>query len=344
MSRNLEINHLNIEIFRLLYSFSLIFVFPQYVSPSIGLIPSDIFSYPVFFREFVHFIPSSHLISILEVFKLLSLIFVLFNWFPRFFSLICFSVWIFLHGIEFGLGKIDHHLVLASPLLWFGIFGWKKRLLPVYLTIASLSSFYFTAGLIKLLSGYLFSQDSAIRGILEYYRVIYGINSPALAWEIPYKIFDILTVLFEVSFVILFFIPEVVFWFVVFALFFHFGVKFSLGIDFIQLFTLYIMFMSFRGYDFNIILRFRTKMKGSFIFLIPLSLFTVNMIWTGKLTIQEIYHFLHIDLDRFYLWCCLCSLTFLEMVSRIPDDIRKPSIILIRKLFSRCSYARENLP
>src|SRR5690606_10933416 len=99
---------------------------------------------------------------------------------PRAASLTALASWVLLQGFEASLGKIDHDLIMAAPLLAFGVHGWKDGTSRgVYLVAALLSCFFLTAGLIKLFSGWLNFRASAVAGLMRYYEAVYGSNLSA---------------------------------------------------------------------------------------------------------------------------------------------------------------------
>lgn len=196
--------HVNLDIYRVVYVSYLLAVAPRWLNPDVGALPPQMFVAPLGVHWWLSSAPAPGVIVAVEFIRWAALVLVLLKLMPRAASLVAFAAWFWLGGVESGFGKIDHDLIMAAPLLAFAAFGWEEPSpRGVYVVAALVSSFFFTAGLIKLFSGWLNFKASAVEGILHYYEAVYGRDSRELL-ALPFAFFktlDIATVALECSFV-----------------------------------------------------------------------------------------------------------------------------------------------
>lgn len=258
-----------LAIYRIAYALALLFVWPSPSLRPLGELPDGFFCPPLGPFMLLSRFPSPDLLTALELANQFGLVFLLIGLYTRQTSWLVGLLQLFLCGVRFSSGKIDHDLlIMAVPLLmsftsWGHAFsadgfrekvrqapGFREPATSQLTYFALLLGFtFFTSGIMKALTGWANPSASATRGYLYVYlhhyewaandfnRWLAGIH-PFAFW----KALDYLTLAFEMGFLLSVVSQRAFSAFLLAAIGFHVGVMLMLSIDFSKLLLVYMVF------------------------------------------------------------------------------------------------------
>ena len=230
----------------------------------IALFPEGFFNPPPFFSLFFSEILPLHYFQITDILIYVGLFSVLTGFFTKISGIITAFLIVVSSGFLYSSGKIDHGF-----LIWFGLFlfsfsGWGKSFSvdsilnknknkkthnwTVSLYSMALGFAFFTAGFIKLVSGWLSSSEAMLRGFfLRNYYVQHKQDYLASYFEnfdffLFWEAGDWFTILFEMLFFISIFWVANFRFFTVLAVFFHGAVLLLFNIAFSSYMIIYVLF------------------------------------------------------------------------------------------------------
>lgn len=259
-----KFNAKHLSLYRLLFLSSVFIItgVPQY-SFRIENFPEGFFNPPPFFSLFFNSILPQTYFNIVDVFIPIGLFFVLIGFRTKLFGILTSLVIIISNGFIFSTGKIDH-----SFLIWFLLFilsfsGWgnhysldskffnkkfKVNNWTISLYSMAIGFAFFTAGMVKLVSGWLNTSDSMLRlffyrnyyiqGKQDYLASNFEFFSNPLFWELG----DWFTIFFEIGFLYVIFWPSNFRFFTLLAVFFHGLVLLMFNIAFSSYLVVYLLF------------------------------------------------------------------------------------------------------
>lgn len=225
---------------------------------SIATLPDAYFNPPVGPLMVLSSAPSSIFLVLLQVLVTVGLILLLVGYRTALVSYSLPVVLIFLAGIRFSTGKIDHDiLIYLLPLFLARAWGSQlavrsERFAAPRLDILALflGFFFLSSGVIKAASGWLDWDYSATASWLDFYRTNYGAETALSGFlsGVPAFMLELLdwaTVLLECSILPLLLFKRTTALAVLLCLFFNVAVIFLFGIDFAELFPVYLALLPF---------------------------------------------------------------------------------------------------
>jgi len=252
-------------LFRITFLFILIFFVgvPQFSNKIINF-PDGFFNPPPFFGHIFSDIPPILYFKITDIILYLGFFCTFIGLLTKVCGIISASLSIINFGFIFSTGKIDHSFIVWFTLFMMSFSGWEKNFSvdslifntkknkiqtwPISLLSLSLGFAFFTAGLIKLISGWLGITDSMVRAFFlrnyyiqqkhDYLAKFFENFNFQLFWEIG----DWFTVLFEIGFLAVLFQVSLFRFITLLAIFFHGMVMLMMNISFIVYFSVYILF------------------------------------------------------------------------------------------------------
>ena len=252
-------------LFRIAFTFILIFFVgvPQFSNKIIDF-PNGFFNPPPLFGEFFSGIPPILYFKITDVILFIGFFCTLIGLLTKVCGIISASISIINFGFIFSTGKIDHSFLVWFTLFMMSFSGWGKKfsidsiifntknikvqIWPISLLSLSLGFAFFTAGLIKLISGWLGSSDSMVRAFFlrnyyiqqkqDYMAKIFENFNFQLFWEIG----DWFTILFEIGFLVVVFQTSLFRFFTLLANLFHGMIMLMMNISFQSFFSVYLLF------------------------------------------------------------------------------------------------------
>lgn len=252
-------------LFRIAFIFILIFFVgvPQFSNKIINF-PDGFYNPPPFFGQIFSDIPPILYFRITDIILYLGFFCTLIGLFTKVSGITSASLTIINFGFIFSTGKIDHSFILWFTLFIMSFSGWEKNFsidsiifntknIKVQTWLFSLLSLslgfaFFTAGLIKLISGWLGTADSMVRAFFlrnyyvqqkqEYLANFFENLNFQLFWEIG----DWFTVFFEIGFLAVVFQVSLFRFFTLLAIFFHGMVMLMMNISFSAYFSVYLLF------------------------------------------------------------------------------------------------------
>ena len=218
---------------------------------------------------FENFPPSAYF-EISRILLVIFLCFLLFGFKTKLAGILISLLFILNFNFLYSFGKINHDTLYYSilPLIMsFSCWGAEFSILPKQekqinnpsWPIALLALLYsfslFSAGVPKLLSGYLDISYSAVYTFVEHYYYGVGRNlflisffaklDSAIFWEI----IDYLTVIWEVGFLIAVFKRKIFRWFIITGIFFHLVTLLMLNISFVGNIPIYLLFLNWKVWE-----------------------------------------------------------------------------------------------
>lgn len=252
-------------LFRIAFIFILIFFVgvPQFSNKIIDF-PDGFFNPPPLFGQFFSDIPPILYFKITDVILYLGFFCTFIGLLTKVCGIISASISIINFGFIFSTGKIDHSFLVWFTLFMMSFSGWGKKFSidsiifntknikvqtwPISLLSLSLGFAFFTAGLIKLISGWLGSSDSMVRAFFlrnyyiqqkqDYMAKFFENFNFQLFWEIG----DWFTILFEIGFLVVVFQTSLFRFFTLLAIFFHGMIMLMMNISFHAFFSVYLLF------------------------------------------------------------------------------------------------------
>ena len=254
-----------LSIYRMLYAVIIIFIvgIPQYAD-RIERFPDGIFNPPPIFGSLFSQMPHLLYFQITDVIITVGFFAVLIGFFTRTAGWITALLIIVNNGFIFSSGKIDHSLMVWFTLLVLSFSGWgqhysldckifsqkkpKEQYWTLSLVSMALGFGFFTAGLIKLVSGWLSFSDSMLRAFYlrnfyvqqkqDYLAPIFEKFDFFAFWELG----DWFTILFEIGFLPVIFYPILFRFFTGLAVFFHGLILLMMNIAFAHYLAIYLAF------------------------------------------------------------------------------------------------------
>ena len=252
-------------LYRILFASAIIFLIgiPQY-SVKIASFPAGVFNPPPFFSFFFSDIPPLWYFQWTDGLICLGFLFVLLGLFTRGAGAITALIIIVNNGFIFSTGKIDHSFLVWFTLLMLSFSGWggafsidsliqkkahhRTKNWIISLLSLSIGFSFFTAGMIKFLSGWLGLSDSMLRAFYlrnfyiqqkqDYLAPYFENFTFQPFWELG----DWFTIVFEVGFLLVVFIPALFRFYTLLALFFHGFVLLMMNIGFDTFIPMYLLF------------------------------------------------------------------------------------------------------
>jgi len=252
-------------LFRIAFTFILIFFIgvPQFSIKIINF-PDGFFNPPPLFGQFFSDIPPILYFKITDVILYIGFFCTLIGLLTKVCGIISASICIVNFGFIFSTGKIDHSFLVWFTLFMMSFSGWGKnfsidsiifntknikvQMWPISLLSLSLGFAFFTAGLIKLVSGWLGSSDSMVRAFFlrnyyiqqkqDYMANFFENFNFQLFWEIG----DWFTILFEIGFLVVVFQTSIFRFFTLLAIIFHGMIMLMMNISFHAFFSVYLLF------------------------------------------------------------------------------------------------------
>ena len=254
-----------LALYRIIFTFTLIFFIgvPQF-STKIIVFPDGFFNPPPLFGLFFNDIPPIIYFKITDVILHIGFYCTFIGLLTKASGIISASICIINFGFIFSTGKIDHSFILWFTLFMMSFSGWGKEFSidsivfntknikiqswPISILSMGLGFAFFTAGLIKLISGWLGTSSSMFRAFFlrNYYVQQKQANLAKLFENFNFQLFweigDWFTVLFEIGFLVVVFQPALFRFFTLLANFFHGLVMLIMNISFHTFLPLYLLF------------------------------------------------------------------------------------------------------
>ncbi|EPR77006.1 hypothetical protein ADILRU_0845 [Leifsonia rubra CMS 76R] len=242
-----------LSIVRILFAWYLL-TFAQIKSASsIADLPDAYFEPPLGPLMFLGSAPSALVVTALQIGATVGLVLLLIGYRTMQLSYVLPVIFIVLAGIRFSTGKIDHDiLIYLLPIFLARSWGARLAVRPeryirprLDVLALFLGFFFLSSGVIKALSGWLDWDYSATAGWLAFYQTNYGVETPLAAWLGGFsgpilELLDWATVVLECSILPLLLFKRTVAVALLFCLLFNVGVLLLFGIDFAELFPVYL--------------------------------------------------------------------------------------------------------
>lgn len=254
-----------LALYRITYAaFALLFVAPghgRYASfTSLATLPDALFLPPPGPMQLASGFPSSHFFEALHLCLSVALVAVLFGFYTRTASIATTVLFLVGYGFSYSAGKINHNMlfILLPAVMAFSNWGaaysfdastspTSRRVAswPITFIVLLVGFAMFTAGLPKILGGWLDLSTQATQGRLARQFFVHGrrdLLAPVaihLDWPLLWELFDIVTVCFEVGFLLAVLHPLATRVFAAGAIAFHTGVMLVLNIAFSFHFIVY---------------------------------------------------------------------------------------------------------
>ncbi len=234
----------------------------------ISEMPNDIYTPPpISIASFFSGFPGYYFLLSLTICLGLLYVVLLFGYKTKIVSILVSILYIVGNSFLYSRGKIDHTdllLVLIPLIMAFSNWGARFSIDSICVSgkkqethswpvtfIALIMGFaYFSAGLPKLLGGWLNPSTHAVKGILYSYYYSQGHQSYLAPFFITvqsdlfWELLDYLTVFYELSFLFVIFLPTVFRTYIYFALSFHLMVLLMLNITFTENMVAYLLFIN----------------------------------------------------------------------------------------------------
>lgn len=264
------------SIFRIIYSLYILLILgiPNWSwlgSLSISLFDPPKYSISGMFGGF----PDSSFFILLGIILCIFYVFLLFGYKTKFTSILITFVYIVGNSFYFSRGKINHTdlLIVITPLI-MAFSNWgdyysidsknlrksnsKTKYWPISLLVLTIGFAYFTAGLPKLLGGWLSIYTHAVKGILFNYYYTNGYQdylAPYLVQinnDLFWETFDYIAVIFEITILIAVFLPTIFRFYLILAVIFHLLNYLILNIPFVENLAVYALFINFSLFSLKI--------------------------------------------------------------------------------------------
>ncbi|WP_172280678.1 hypothetical protein [Chryseobacterium sp. LAM-KRS1] len=234
----------------------------------VSYIPASAMQPPISILSFTDTVPASWLFTVCYYGMYLCLLLILIGFKPRVFAITYMVVYLITSNYAFSFGKIDHTFVYALPIVVMAFSPWNttysffpeseketdilSRSWPMFLLSMFLGFGIFTAGLAKILGGWLNTDIQSTQ--IFFYQYRYGVGWHDLMSDTFDKInsrffwefLDYSTVIFESVFIIAFLKPKFFRLMILITLFFHLNVLLMFNIAFTYAVGFYALFIPTR--------------------------------------------------------------------------------------------------
>jgi hypothetical protein len=250
---------------RIIYAASALVVFVPLSAVSLGGAPAGFYFAPLGPMALLDGYPSHTVLIAAEVAARVALVFLLVGLRTRAAGITFGVLEIFLAGVRYSSGKIDHDLLMLSivPIV-MSFSAWGTALAfdartnperesprlgsagPVALVALATGFTFFTSSWWKAVTGWLTPDGSATHAWMQYYVSIgqgHWINERLVTWDLPFmwKGLDWATLLFEGVFLLFIWRRNWLRWFLLVAIGFHIGTVVLMSIDFSRLLVAYLI-------------------------------------------------------------------------------------------------------
>ncbi|MBV8328088.1 hypothetical protein [Chryseobacterium sp.] len=228
-------------------------------------IPNTAMQPPISVLSFTEAIPSRAFFVICQYLMYLCLLLILTGYRPRIFAILYMVLYIVTSNYAYSFGKVNHDFIYTLPILIIAFTPWNKtfsffpepeketdesaRSWPLFMISMIVSFGMFTAGISKILGGWLSADTQYTQIFFSQYRYIIGWNGllsdfyDQISSKVFWEILDDLTVIFETSFIVAFFYPKFFRLMLLLLVFFHLNVLLMLNISFMYSIGLYVLFI-----------------------------------------------------------------------------------------------------
>jgi len=303
----------------LLFLFFLIPNFSYY--EYLGAFPDDFYTPPPGPMMLFDSFPSVLFLQTMHVLLIVSWIAVLLGFKTRWSSIFAGLSMLILQGFIFSIGKVNHEILLAvTPLLmafsnWGASFSIDQKLgtttyktegWPLVLLALFIGFMMFTAGLPKILGGWLDPATQATKGHLLNQHFVRGrqelLSSYAVNLDINFiwVLLDWATVIFEIGFLIAVFKAGWTRLFVSFAVLFHFSTMLILNIAFLPNFLAYAAFIKWDKVYVVVTEFFKNQSKEHTLNPVLLYTFSILFFFTGLKWLSDSEIFMSIAEPNFH--------------------------------------------
>jgi len=246
----------------------------------VSLIPNSAMHPPISILSFTDIVPPGWFFIGCYYSMYLCLLLILIGLKPRIFAVFYIILYMLTSNYAFSFGKIDHTFVYALPIIIMAFSPWNtmysffpeprretdelSKSWPMFLLSMLLGFGIFTAGLAKILGGWLNTDIQSTQVFFYQYR--YGVGWGDLMSDTYDKInsqffwefLDYSTVLFESIFILAFLKPKFFRFMILLTLFFHLNVLLMFNISFTYAIGFYALFIPSQ----LVPLSFKTKVKN----------------------------------------------------------------------------------
>jgi len=280
INNSYPINFEALGIYRIIYSLYVLFISGIPNWSWLSDLPDDIYTPPFFsIASLFSGFPDYYLLLSISGIVCVLYILLLFGFKTTFVSILIPTLYFIGNSFLYSRGKIDHtdlFLILIPLVMAFSNWGSSFSIdsntkpkqvkpsnsWPVTLMSLLIGFAFFSAGLPKLLGGWLNLNTHGVKGIFYNYYYTQGHQNYLASFflEIQNDLFwetlDYLTVFFEVSFLFTIIIPTIFRFYIYIAIIFHMVIFLMLNIIFSDNLVAYLLFI-----NWNIVLRFLEKFR-----------------------------------------------------------------------------------
>lgn len=231
----------------------------------VSSIPNSAMHSPISILSFTDMVPPQWVFIGFYYSIYLCLLLILIGFRPRIFAILYMVIYLLTSSYAFSFGKINHTFVYALPIIIMAFSPWNRvysffpepkretdvlsKSWPIFLLSMLLGFGIFTAGLAKILGGWLNTDIQSTQVFFYQYR--YGIGWHDLMSDTFDKInsqffwefLDYSTVLFESVFILAFLKPKFFRFMILITLFFHLNVLLMFNISFTYAIGFYALFI-----------------------------------------------------------------------------------------------------
>ncbi|MCJ7933412.1 MAG: hypothetical protein MUW56_07165 [Chryseobacterium sp.] len=228
-------------------------------------IPNSAMHPPISMLSFTDTIPSEAFFVICRYTMYASLLLILIGFRPRIFCILYMILYVTTSNYAYSFGKVNHDFIYTLPVLIMSFSPWNRvysffpepkketdelaKSWPVFLMSMIFGFGMFTAGLSKILGGWLSTDTQYTQIFFNQYRYIIGWNDllsdfyDKISSQAFWEFLDYFTVIFETVFIVAFFNPRFFRGMLLVTVFFHLNVLLMLNISFMYSIGLYALFI-----------------------------------------------------------------------------------------------------